>query len=918
MKPLLPVTIVVLLMAHPQPVMTARSGVPEQPTDEPLVGTVTAPPRRVLALYWYPHESPVTETFDRRFQAVLKRKPGEIESFTEYFESGRFPGEKQERIMRDYLRQKYADRKIDVILAWGSWPVEFLVKYRESLFPDTPIVYYVGTLEAIKGLAAPPMTGVFNPDAYAKTLELALKLHPDTTDVFLVSGTPAHDRLIEREAASQFERLRGRAKLTYLTDLPIDQLIATVRDLPEQSIVLYSRQSQERADQVLAPGDFLELVSRSASAPVYSPWKSLLGHGTTGGIVDDPEAGATKAAEMVLRIARGARPQDIPAVHVPTTPTFDARQLARWGISEAELPAGSVVLFREPTVWSQYRSYIIATAAALAAQTILIAALLVQRARRRRVEGALRESEERFRVMADTAPVMVWRSGTDGRCDFFNQPWFEFRGRTLEQEAGDGWMEGVHAQDLERCKTTYRSSFDERRPFRIEYRLQRADGEYRWVLVTGVPRFAPGGAFAGYIGSCLDITERRQAEQDLHENQKRYALATAAGDVGVWDWDLETNDIWIDPSLRLRLGFDDHDPANRLDSWIARVHPEDARRLLDDARAHVNGNSPYYETEHRKVHKDGSVRWFLTRGSAVRLPDGRAVRIIGTDTDITDRKIADVQLEEMRHELTRVSRVTMLSQFAASIAHEVSQPLNAVFLNAKACLRWIENSTPSSEDLRPALRDISEAALRANEVIARNRELFRHRKVEQRLLDLNSVVRNVAGLAQSRLQQSLVVLESSLEDDLPAVLGDRVELQQVLLNLVLNGIEAMVSVDAHSRRLRIETRLTAANLVQVAVRDAGVGLGGIDVKRLFTPFYSTKSSGTGVGLSISRLIVEAHGGMLWAEAHDGPGTTFYFTIPVATAKASEPSAPERPAGRAIEHPGADGDDDVGMSSGNIQ
>ena len=880
-----------LLLATPvTSVVSARPRTAEKPSGGTVVSPqpeLAKPPRRVLALYWYPPDHPATQTFDKRFQAVLQRQPGEIESYTEYFESARFPGEAQALIMRDYLRQKYSDRKIDALLVWGSWPLEFAVKYRAALFPDTPIVFYVGTLEGLKGLTPPPLTGVFNPDAYENTLELALKLHPDTTDVFFISGTPEREKLVEKEASAQIDQFKDRVKITYLTDVPLDQLIATVKDVPRRSIILYSRQSQVDPGRSLEPYDFLDVISRSAPVPVYSPWRSLIGYGTTGGIVDDPEGGATLAAEMVLRIARGTRPEDIPVVHTPISPMFDARQLARWGISESRLPAGSIVRYREPTIWSEYWHYIIGTGAVLALQSILIAGLLVQRARRRRLEGALRESEERFRVMADTAPVLVWRSGTDKGFDFFNRPWLEFRGRALDEEAGTGWTEGVHPEDLERLTRVYTLAFDERRSFRTEHRLRRKDGEYRWVLDTGVPRFTPDGVFAGYIGSCLDITERRQTEEELKENQKRYALATEAGSVGVWDWNLETNEVWIDPALKSRLGFDDQELTNHLDSWIARVHPDDTGRVLDDARRHINGNTPFYETEHRKVHQDGSIRWFLTRASAMRLPDGRAVRIIGTDTDITERKNADVQLEEMRHDLTRVSRVSMLSQFAASIAHEVSQPLNAVFLNVKACLRWMEDSAPTVEDLRPALRDICEAAKRANDVISHNRELFKHHRVEKCLLDVNVVVRDVAVLAQTRLQQSLVTLETELDDDLPEVLGDRVELQQVLLNLVLNAIEAMGGVDPSSRRLWIQTCLTETSLVRVTVRDTGIGLGSIDLQRLYTPFYTTKPSGTGVGLSISRRIVEAHGGELYAKPQDGPGTTFCFTIPAAMGDASE-------------------------------
>jgi PAS domain S-box-containing protein len=187
----------------------------------------------------------------------------------------------------------------------------------------------------------------------------------------------------------------------------------------------------------------------------------------------------------------------------------------------------------------------------------LIAGLLVHRTRRRRVENALRESEERFRVMADTAPVLVWRSGTDKACDFFNKPWLDFRGRTMEQEMGSGWTKGVHPADLDECLITYTMAFDERRSFRMEYRLQRADGEYRWVLDSGVPRLAPDGAFSGYIGSCFDITERKHAEAELRESEAALRVSNEQNQ------DLAGRLISAQEDERRRIARDLHDDVNQ-------------------------------------------------------------------------------------------------------------------------------------------------------------------------------------------------------------------------------------------------------------------------------------------------------------------------------------------------------------------
>ena len=258
----------------------------------------------------------------------------------------------------------------------------------------------------------------------------------------------------------------------------------------------------------------------------------------------------------------------------------------------------------------------------------------------------MRESEERFRLMADTAPVLVWRADTANLCDFVNRPWLEFTGRTMEQELGNGWADSICPEDVDRCLRTCVSAFDARQPFRMEFRLRRADGAYRWVLDTGVPRYGPDGSFAGYIGSCLDITERKESEDALRESQQRYTLATAAGAVGVWDWNFETNEIYVDPTLKSILGFEDAGITIRAEDWGSMIHLEDVPTVTARTQACIDGSIDEYEVEHRMIHTDGSVRWFLSRGSLLKRADGTPHRMVGTKVDITERKRAEEAIRE--------------------------------------------------------------------------------------------------------------------------------------------------------------------------------------------------------------------------------------------------------------------------------
>ena len=492
-------------------------------------------------------------------------------------------------------------------------------------------------------------------------------------------------------------------------------------------------------------------------------------------------------------------------------------------------------------------------------------------------ENELRESESRFQIVADAAPVLIWMSDADKLCTFFNKPWLDFTGRTMEQELGHGWTESVHQDDLEKCVRIYTSAFDERQPFVMQYRLQRNDGEYRWISDQGVPRHDPQGRFAGYIGSCVDVTELVNKDQALRDSEERMRVAAEAVNLGIWEWDLIKDEIWATNARRALVGW----PASGKIAWndfMSRLHPDDRdriRRTVDDA---INSGEDF-ESEYRLILPDGIVRWMSTRGSVHFDEAGKPVRLLGITIDITARKQAELEAQRDRAELSHLSRVALMGEMSASIAHELNQPLAGILSNAAAGQRFIDRGNVDQREIRELLGDIIADSRRASDIVRGIRGMVKKEQMARRSVNLNEVVMDAVHLASPDAVLRSCALETSLEANLQPIDGDPVQLEQVLLNLVINAFDAMRDKAPSGRKVLITTQSNGDGAVRTSVRDHGVGISEDMQERLFDPFFSTKTEGLGMGLAIVRSIVQAHGGKITAENADGGGARFEFVLP---------------------------------------
>ena len=480
--------------------------------------------RRVLIFNELGFWSPGVAAINKEIFAVLEKSPYQIEFYSEDLDTSLFPDEASQSKIRNWYFYKYRDRKPDLIIAVGPSPIKFMSDSHEMFSPNTPIVFWGSTEE----FADPPrldsdFTGVWGVARPEKTLDAALHLQPGTKHVVVVGGVAPYDRHLEGLVKQRFDQYESRLDFTYLTDLAMPDLLERLRHLPSHTIVYHTSIMLDAAGKhFIDATQSAPMVASAANAPVFAVDDVDVGQGTVGGNVFSFDLAGQVIGRMAVRILNGEKPQNIPIVRGANIYMFDWRALQRWNLKESELPPGSIVLNRQLTNWESYKLFIIGSISLILVETLLVFGLLRQRSRRTAAEiklvkslEAIHESEQRFRLVANTAPVMIWMSGPDKLCNYFNQPWLEFTGGPLEAQLGHGWLAGVHPDDLDHCSNTYTRAFDLRKSFKMEYRLRRHDGEFRWLLDIGVPRQNSAGSFAGYIGSCLDVTDRKLAEAAL-------------------------------------------------------------------------------------------------------------------------------------------------------------------------------------------------------------------------------------------------------------------------------------------------------------------------------------------------------------------------------------------------------------------
>jgi PAS domain S-box-containing protein len=497
-------------------------------------------------------------------------------------------------------------------------------------------------------------------------------------------------------------------------------------------------------------------------------------------------------------------------------------------------------------------------------------------AERKHTEDALAASEHNLRLIVDSIPGLVSLLTPAGEVELVNPQLVEYTGRTLEELRLWGTSDTVHAEDLPRIAQIFARSITSGNPYDFEARLRRFDGVYRWFQVRGLPVRDADGRILRWCSLLTDIDERKRAEDALKRSEAFLAEGQRLSRIGTLSWRVETNEITWSEELYRIFGFERDVPVT-LDLIASRVHPEDIP-LMNDMVERARGAVRDFEYQHRLLMPDGSVKYLHLIAHGIRDNSGR-LEYIGAVQDVTQRQISQEALAKARSELAHVASVTSLATLTASIAHEVNQPLSGIVTNASTSLRMLTLDPPNVDGARETARRTIRDANRASDVITRLRALFSKKDTIAEQVDLNDATREVIALSLSELQRDRVILRSELAEDLPFVTGDRVQLQQVILNLLRNASDAMNTIHDRPRELLIRTERGEGDRALLSVKDAGTGFDPQSMDKLFQAFYTTKSEGMGIGLSVSRSIIEQHDGRLWATLNDGPGATFSFSIP---------------------------------------
>jgi len=836
---------------------------------EPQGSSVPAP-KRIVLLYSYGDGIPAYQQATRAFLSVMKEGRISVNNlFFEYLDLERKKDIEHYKNLVTLLRHKYAKEKIDLIVTVHTPALRFLLNEGRNLFPKTPALSYLAPdIIETAGIERQFLLLPMGMD-FGGTLELAQRLFPQTMRVVFVNGIGEGEKRLEREAKSVFAQWRDKLEFEYTSDLSVEEMLQRIATLPPRTIVIYSNVFTDKTGRTFVAKDVAERVAKAANAPVFGMYNTILGIGIIGGSVFSFEAEGTRAGTLALDILRGKLSLTKPVTILTASriPMFDWQQLKRWGVSEIELPKESIFVNRSPSFWDKYKRYVIGVVLFLLAQSILIVVLLVQIRRRELVEKSLRQKKEELDQFFNVSLDLLCIANTDGYFLRLNPAWERILGYTREELVARRFFDFLHPDDLNRTREVVSTLASQQKVFSFENRYCCKDGTYRWLEWTSAP--------AGNLiyAAARDVTERKQMEEKLQEAAEEWQANFDSIQDLVMILDQEFKIVRVNAST---LSFFQL-PLERIVGNHCYTLMHGTNEPLEICPlTKMMKTKRHEETELYDEKRDA---WFQVSVDPIFNDKGETINIVHVVKDITGRKRMEAEAFHTRRELLRLERLSRMGELTASLSHELNQPLTAILSNARAALRFIQSDRLDVEELKEILQDIANDDKRAGDIIRSLRSMVKPEEAEREPVSINDVLRETVSLFNSEAIIRSIRVEMDFTDPLPLVHVNEVQIRQVIINLMMNAAESVTSEASENRKIVLQSRAADHDAVQVAVRDFGPGIEEKELNKIFEPFFTTKRSGLGMGLSLSRSIIEAHGGHIWVENNPDQGVTFYFDLP---------------------------------------